>query len=199
MSAAVRRDPRWRPGVTLGLVVLVPAAVLGATLEPGPLVPSSPWLLLIGLPAGYLLVGLGGLVTSPGRPTAARDVLVAAVVVPLRHRPPIDLVVRALAAATGEELLFRMLGLWALGSGPAGVLLSSAAFAAAHLPGAPPDRRLRTVVDAFLSGLALAALYIATAGLATAILAHFARNVAQDAIRIGLSRRVPRRDTQEGT
>lgn len=169
----------------LGIVALpaAAAAVLAVDLWDR-LLPSPGWLVTAGLPAGLLLVLVTTLVTSrKGLRFALRQYLVT-VAAPFHSFPPPAQVFTALVAATGEELLFRLLGLWLLGAGPVGIGATSALFAAAHLLVARPGRRLVTMLDAGLCGALLALLYVATGGIAAAALAHFIRNLALDSLRL---------------
>jgi len=79
--------------------------------------------------------------------------------------------VLALAAAVGEEIVFRGLLL------PAdGLLVSSAAFALCHA--GPRSRHLAWAVFAFLCGLALGGITMLTGDLAAAVAAHLTANLA---------------------
>jgi membrane protease YdiL (CAAX protease family) len=79
--------------------------------------------------------------------------------------------VLALAAAVGEEIVFRGLLL------PAdGLIVSSAAFALCHV--GPRSRHLAWGAFAFLCGLALGGIMLLTGDLAAAVAAHLAANLA---------------------
>jgi membrane protease YdiL (CAAX protease family) len=191
---------RWPIRASLGVVVFLPAAATLVWLDLWrSLVPEQEWLAVVGIPAGYLLVAIGTVCTAGARPRAAAVGFVAALIAPARHRPDLVRTAYAAIAASGEELLFRVLGLWLLGNGVTAVAVTSVAFVASHVPGARPDKRFPAALDALLSGVALGILCLAAGGVA-AIIAHFVRNVALDSIRLGRARladRAPRSETEE--
>jgi len=79
--------------------------------------------------------------------------------------------VLALAAAVGEEIVFRGLLLQA-----DGLLVSSAAFALCHA--GPRSRHLAWAAFALLCGLALGGITLVTGDLAAAVAAHLTANLA---------------------
>lgn len=183
-DAAPARPRPWFLRVSLGIAVLPPAALAVALLGLHPSLLAVPaWRALLGLPAAALLVLVSTLLTTRKGPAFALRVWPVALAAPLRRPPPPLRWAHLLLAATGEELLFRVLGLYLLGPGPLGVAATSLAFALPHLAVAPPGRRAAAFVDAFVNGAAFAALYLVGGGVVPAVLAHFLRNAHLEALR----------------
>ena len=183
-DAAKARPRPWFLRLSLGIAVLLPAALVVALLPlTDRLLPTPLWLVALGLPAAPLLVLTATLLTTRKGPAFALRVWPVALAAPLRRPPPPLRWAHLLLAATGEELLFRVLGLHLLGPGPLGVAVTCLAFALPHLLAARPGRRAAAFVDAFTAGAAFAALYLVGGGVAPAVLAHFLRNVHLEALR----------------
>ena len=183
----------------LGVIVLLPAAAGVVWLDLVERLIATPWwLVFAGVPAGYVLVVISTVVTSRRGLRFAGRQLVATIAAPFTTRLPVTTVLRGVAVATGEKLLFRLLGLWLLGQGALGVVVTSVVFALAHLLGARPGRATATLVDAVLCGAALAAVYILTGGVLAAVVAHVVRNLSLDALRLAREVARSRAAAEEG-
>ena len=168
----------------LGIVALPAGLIAVVALDLLDRLAASPaWLAAAGLPAGLIILLVTTLVTSRRGLRFALRQLLATVASPFRSPPTAARALVVVAAATGEEMLFRLLGLWLLGTGPLGIGVTSAAFAVAHLPAARPERRAVTLLDAGLCGVLLAITFEATGGIAAAAVAHAVRNLALDSLR----------------
>lgn len=173
----------------LGIVGLVPAAGVLLWLHLWDRLLATPvWLLAAAIPAGLLLIAVTTTVTSRKGPRFAFRLFLATIVAPFRDPPPFNGILASLVAATGEELIFRLLGLWLLGEGAVGISITTLVFALAHLPAAKPGRRLVTFIDTALCGALLAGLFLVTGGVTAPALAHFIRNLSLDSLRLGHAR-----------
>jgi membrane protease YdiL (CAAX protease family) len=183
-GTAAARSWFWPPRVSLGILALVPCAVAVGLLGLADRLLAVPaWLVALGLPAAAVLVGVSTLLTTRKGPRFALRVWIAALAAPFRRPPAALRWAHLLLAATGEELLFRVLGLWLLGPGVVGVAVTSVAFALPHLLAARPGRRTSGTADAVVNGACYAGLYVGCGGVAPAVLAHFLRNVCLEALR----------------
>ena len=184
----------------LGIVALLPAAGVLVWLQFWDRLLGAPaWLCATGIPAGLLLITVTTLVTSRKGARFTAKLLLATVTAPFRDPPPVRGILASLVAATGEELIFRLLGLWLLGEGVLGISATTLAFALAHLPTAKSGRRLVTFIDAALCGALLAGLFLATGGIAAPALAHFIRNLSLDSLRLGHRRAKDRESKGESS
>ncbi len=176
---------RWFIRFPLGVVVLLPAAgAVGWFGLTRWLLPEPIWMILLGIPFGWALLTFSTVLILRGPPERGMRLVFAAIVAPLRAPPPARRWVRSLATATGEELFFRLLGLWLIGPELFGIVLTTAFFALAHLVVAKPGRVMSTLLDATICGAALAVVYVETGGLGVVVVAHFVRNLSLDALRL---------------
>jgi membrane protease YdiL (CAAX protease family) len=188
------RRPGW---MNLGAVVLLPAAGAVLWLDLQQALTASSWArAALGVPGIAALVLVSTFVAARRGPVFALRQALVTLAAPSRVSLSGATILRSALAATGEELLFRLLGLWLLGQGALGVGVTTAAFALSHLLAARPGRRLRAVVDAALCGALLAGLFVITGGVAAPIIAHFGRNLCFDALRRLRAER--RRSIEEG-
>ncbi len=182
----------------LGIVALLPAAGVLVWLQLWDRLVATPmWLAATAIPAGLLLVVITTTTTSRKGPRFTARLILATIAAPFRHPPPLRGILATLVAATGEELIFRLLGLWLLGHDTVGIAVTSLVFALAHVPAARKGRRLVRFIDAALCGALLAGLYVGTGGLAAPVMAHFIRNLSLDSLRIGHARVKDRKEEGE--
>ncbi len=175
-------------GISLGVVALIPASFAVIWLDLSERLSGTPsGLALLGVPVGISLVAVSNLVMKrkPWRFFWRQQL--ATLYAPARYRLPVVRTVHVFVAATGEELLFRLIGFWLLGHGALGFFVTTSAFALCHLAVARKGRAITTFLDAGLGGAALGGLYLFSGGVAACVIAHFLRNFWLESLRLGVA------------